>query len=43
MLGVADEAQLKAVRATVGRYVPELASDLDSLIHPGKLEHGGSA
>ncbi len=38
MLAHADEAALEDVRAAVGRYVPDAAEDLESLLVIGQLE-----
>ena len=38
MLGLADEATLAQVRATVTRYAPEEMDDVNSLIYLGQLE-----
>jgi hypothetical protein len=38
MLGCASEEELARIRATIKRYAPEEASDLESLIQLGRLE-----
>ena len=40
MLGLASEEELARVRAVVGRYAPEEAEDLESLIYLGQVEMG---
>ena len=43
MLGLADEATLTQVRATVARYALEESEDVESLIYLGQLEMVGGA
>jgi hypothetical protein len=40
MLGLASEEELARVRATVTRYAPDEAEDLESLIYLGQVEMG---
>ena len=42
MLGLAKEGELKQVRETVARYMPEASEDLESLIYLGGLEMNGT-
>ena len=38
MLGLASEQELARVRASVARYAPDMADDVESLIYLGQLE-----
>ncbi len=42
MLGLANEEDLRLVRETVARLMPDAAEDLESLIHLGGLEMNGT-